>query len=200
MQWKRWFDAIVTAIGVPAISWLLGSIALGILLFDGRPVLFRQQRLGKDKKPFQIYKFRTMRDDKITAIGRILRRTGLDETAQIINILRGDMSIVGPRPLTADDVSRLGWDDSWHAGRWDIKPGITGLAQIYGGHSAKLSWLMDRIYRRRLSLWLDIRILLVTIAINILGKSRVRRFLFRSSSSQTEVYAKVIQHKSNEPR
>lgn len=185
MLWKRWFDRVVTLIGLPAISWLLGGIALAILLFDGRPVLFRQQRLGRGKQPFEIYKFRTMRDGKVTAVGRVLRQTGLDETAQIINILRGEMSVVGPRPLTAADISRLGWDDAWHAGRWEIKPGITGLAQLYGGRGAKISWLMDKVYRQRLSPWLDLGILLLTFAVNILGKTRVRQLLQHASSTRT---------------
>jgi len=179
MSWKKRFDAILILAGVPVVSWLLGAIALAIRLCDGPPVLFRQERLGKNKTPFQIYKFRTMRNGEVTRIGRILRRTGLDETAQIINIVRGEMSVVGPRPLTALDITRLGWDDDRHARRWNLKPGITGLAQLYGGQGARLSFLMDTVYRRRLSLWLDLQILMITLTINLFGKNRIRKLLFR---------------------
>ncbi len=190
MQWKRWFDAIATLVGLPLTSWLLIAIAFSIRLLDGAPVLFRQKRLGKGKKPFYIYKFRTMKNGQVTAIGRILRSTGLDEIAQIINIVRGEMSVVGPRPLTEADVLRLGWNDSWHIKRWDIQPGITGLAQLYGGHGARVSWLMDEFYRENMSLWMDARILLTTFAVNVFGKARVRRWLFRSSFAQTKVASK----------
>ena len=104
MWWKRWFDAVITITGLLFVSWILALIALSILLLDGRPILFRQQRIGKDKRPFDVIKFRTMRDGRITRVGNLLRQTGLDETAQVINILRGEMSIVGPRPLTPDDI------------------------------------------------------------------------------------------------
>ena len=97
----------------------MAVIAAAILLDDGRPVLFRQERLGHRRRPFHILKFRSMRDGRVTRVGRVLRATGLDELPQFVNILRGDMSAVGPRPLTADDVARLGWSGprSTSAGR-----------------------------------------------------------------------------------
>ena len=85
-------------------------IAVCIFLEDRGPILFLQERIGLREIPFLIYKFRTMRDGKVTRVGRILRRTGLDELAQLFNILLGDMNIVGPRPLTKFDIDRLGWN------------------------------------------------------------------------------------------
>lgn len=177
MLWKKCFDALAVTVGLILIGWVLGLIALSIWVLDGRPILFRQQRLGLHKQPFSIYKFRTMQNEVVTKSGRLLRQTGLDELAQILNIVQGDMSVVGPRPLTAADVTRLAWDDAFHAKRWDIKPGITGLAQLYGGRSAKMSWQMDTVYRARMSWWLDTRIVLWSLAVNMLGKRRVRSWL-----------------------
>lgn len=182
MPWKKAFDLAAAVTGLLVLSWLLIGIALLILLLDGRPILFRQERLGLNKQPFSIYKFRTMQDGKITRSGHFLRQTGLDELAQIFNILRGEMSVVGPRPLTAADVVRLGWDDATHASRWQLKPGITGLAQLYGGRGARVSWLMDATYRRRMSFWLDMKIVLLSFAVNLFGKRRVRQLLLSARS------------------
>ena len=87
----------------------MAAIAAAILLLDGRPVLFRQTRLGRGRRPFTILKFRSMRDGEVTALGRVLRSTGLDELPQLVNVLDGELSAVGPRPLTEADVQRLGW-------------------------------------------------------------------------------------------
>lgn len=177
MLWKKCFDALAVLVGLCLIGWVLVLIVLGIWLVDGRPILFRQQRIGLNKQPFSIYKFRTMHNEVVTKTGKYLRQTGLDELAQILNILQGDMSVVGPRPLTQADIIRLGWNDAYHAKRWAIKPGITGLAQLYGGHSAKYSWHMDSVYHARMSWWLDMRIVLWSLAVNVLGKRRVRGWL-----------------------
>lgn len=179
MFWKKCFDGLAVAVGLILMGWVLVLIALSIWLTDGRPILFRQQRLGLHKQPFSIYKFRTMQNEVVTKSGQFLRQTGLDELAQILNILQGDMSVVGPRPLTQADVMRLGWDDAYHAKRWAIKPGITGLAQLYGGRSAKVTWQMDSVYRQRMSWWLDTRMVLWSLAVNVLGKRRVREWLMR---------------------
>lgn len=183
MFWKKCFDGLAVVVGLILIGWVLGLIALSIWILDGRPILFRQQRLGLYKQPFSIYKFRTMQNEVVTKSGQFLRQTGLDELAQILNILQGDMSVVGPRPLTQADVLRLGWDDVYHAKRWAIKPGITGLAQLYGGRSAKVSWHMDQVYQAQMSWWLDTRIVLWSLMVNVLGKRRVRRWLMHSSTT-----------------
>lgn len=177
MWWKKGFDLTAAVTGLLVLSGVLAAIALAIWVLDGRPILFRQQRLGLGKQPFSIYKFRTMQDGKITRSGHLLRQTGLDELAQIFNILRGEMSVVGPRPLTAADVVRLGWDDGYHEQRWNLKPGITGLAQLYGGRGAKVTWLLDAVYRRHMSPWLEIKIVLLSFAVNLFGKRRVRTML-----------------------
>jgi len=106
---KRLFDLLGALAGLIAFSPAMAVIAGAILLEDGWPVLFRQERLDRRRRPFTILKFRSMRDGRITRVGRMLRATGLDELPQFINILRGDMSAVGPRPLTGSDVTRLGW-------------------------------------------------------------------------------------------
>ncbi|TXH69634.1 MAG: sugar transferase [Thiothrix sp.] len=179
MLWKKCFDGLAVTVGLILIGWVLILIALSIWMLDGRPILFRQQRLGLNKQPFSIYKFRTMQNEVVTKSGKVLRQTGLDELAQILNIIKGDMSVVGPRPLTQADITRLGWDDAYHAKRWAIKPGITGLAQLYGGRSAKVSWQMDKVYQAQMSWWLDMRVVLWSLAVNVLGKRRVRTWLMR---------------------
>jgi len=162
----------------------MALIAGAIVLEDGWPVLFRQERLGRRRRPFTILKFRSMRDGRITRVGRIMRTTGLDELPQFINILRGDMSAVGPRPLTESDVARLGWMAPRYDFRWRVLPGLTGLAQVTAARSGRLSLSLDRRYVARQSLSLDLRLVAVSFAINALGKSRVRRALERSRSSR----------------
>ena len=119
------------------------------LVDDGRPVLFRQPRLGLRRRPFSILKIRTMRGGQVTRVGRVLRGTGLDEIPQFINILAGEMSAVGPRPLTEADVLRLGWNSAAFDFRWAHKPGLTGLAQIVGPASPQDALELDRTYTAR---------------------------------------------------
>lgn len=156
------------------------TIAAVIRLFDGEPIFFRQTRIGLNQRLFEVLKFRTMRDGQVTRVGTVLRKTGLDELPQFFNVLKGDISFVGPRPLTQEDVQRLGWTGHGQAFRWRIKPGITGLAQIYAGQGARASLIQDYAYYRYRSLSLDIRILGVTFLMNLFGKGRVRKVLHRS--------------------
>ena len=102
---KRLFDVAGACAGLVVFAPVMAAVAIAVLIDDGRPVLFRQQRLGYRRRPFTILKFRTMRDGRITRVGRVLRATGLDEVPQFVNILRGEMSAVGPRPLTESDVA-----------------------------------------------------------------------------------------------
>ncbi len=157
----------------------MAVIALAIILEDGWPVLFRQARLGRRRRPFPILKFRSMRNGRVTRVGRTLRATGLDELPQFINILRGDMSAVGPRPLTESDVTRLGWTGPRYDFRWHVRPGLTGVAQVTEARSGRLSLGLDRRYVSRQSLSLDVRLVAISFAINALGKRRVRRLLVR---------------------
>jgi lipopolysaccharide/colanic/teichoic acid biosynthesis glycosyltransferase len=106
---QRLFDAVGALGGLAVFSPVLVAFAAAVLLDNGGPLFFQQERLGYGRRRFNVLKFRSMRDGKITRVGRLLRATGLDELPQFINILRGEMSAVGPRPLTADDVARLGW-------------------------------------------------------------------------------------------
>lgn len=118
-----------------------------------------------------------MREGQVTRVGRVLRATGLDEIAQFINIIRGDMSAVGPRPLTDDDVRRLGWSGREFDFRWDTRPGLTGLAQITGARSAAESLALDRAYLTQRTLVADLRLIALSFAVNAFGKARVRRWV-----------------------
>ena len=160
----------LTLLAIFFFSPFMILIALCIFLEDRGPILFLQERIGLREIPFLIYKFRTMRDGKVTRVGRILRRTGLDELAQLFNILLGDMNIVGPRPLTKFDIDRLGWNQYKFIKRFSVKPGLTGLAQIYGGKGARISKCFEFSYLKLQSLSLDLRIILVTFIMNLIGK------------------------------
>ncbi len=181
---KRLFDLVGAVGGLLAFSPAMAVVAAAIVLDDGRPVLFCQERLGRGRRPFTILKFRSMRDGRITRVGRMLRATGLDELPQFINILRGDMSAVGPRPLTESDVTRLGWTGPRADFRWRVLPGLTGLAQVTDAGSGRVSLGLDRRYVARQSLWLDVQLVAVSFAINALGKTRVRGLLVRSSRAR----------------
>lgn len=174
---KRFLDlaCIFTGIFIFGLPWL--CISLAILLDDGRPLFFRQRRIGKKRVFFEVLKFRTMREGKVTRVGRLLRQCGLDELPQLLNVLRGDMSIVGPRPLTEGDVERLGWGKQ--ADRWDSKPGLTGLAQIRVGRGARQSLFLDRVYAKREGFFFDLKIILISLMMNFAGKRRVQNILFR---------------------
>ena len=145
-------------------------ISLIIALVSGIPIVFTQERIGLNKKPFVIYKFRTMRHGQITFLGGILRKTGIDELPQLVNIIEGNMNFVGPRPLTNSDVLRLGWDSSEYVNRWSVKPGITGLAQLSTVCDANVSWENDQKYIENRSARTDLRIIGKSILIPVFGK------------------------------
>jgi len=171
--WKRAMDVVVAGFGLIVSSPVLALAALAIKLEDRGPVLFRQLRVGKDGVDFELLKLRTMvvgaekmgaglavnrGDSRITRSGRALRRLSLDELPQLWNILRGDMSVVGPRPTLRHQV------DSYtprQLRRLEVKPGLTGWAQVNG--RASLPWdkriELDVWYVEHRSLWLDLRIL-----------------------------------------
>jgi lipopolysaccharide/colanic/teichoic acid biosynthesis glycosyltransferase len=174
---KRAFDLVGAVGGLLFFGPVMLSIAAAIRLDDGGPVLFRQTRLGRFQRPFEILKFRTMRDGRVTRAGRVLRGTGLDELPQFLNILRGDLSAVGPRPVTREDAERFGWFADRAASRWTLTPGLTGLAQL-AGRSPDEGLVLDRYYARRRSLALDARLVAMSFVVNALGKTRARRVLF----------------------
>ena len=170
---KRFFDLLAATLSLLALSPVLLVTAALVGIFHGVPVLFRQQRPGYKGRPFYIYKFRTMtnaRDkdgnllpdsERLTPLGRFLRSSSLDELPEFFNILRGEMSLVGPRPLLTQYLARYSPEQ---ARRHDVLPGLTGWAQINGRNT--LTWedkfKLDVWYVDNRSFWLDIKILLLT--------------------------------------
>lgn len=173
---KRLVDATGALLATVALSPLFGVIAVAILLDDGAPVLFTQDRAGKAGRIFRILKFRTMvrnADDlldvegrvegaRVTRVGSWLRRTSLDELPQLFNILRGEMSFIGPRPVLPIHLRRY---DAGQMERFVMRPGVTGLAQVNGRNTLPWSRRLqyDVRYVREFSLLLDARILLRTL-------------------------------------
>lgn len=171
---KRVSDVMLSATLLAVFSPLLLMISLALAVGSGRPVFFAQIRPGHKGKPFPIYKFRTMKDSRdeqgsllpdelrLTSLGRFLRSTSLDELPELLNVLKGDMSLVGPRPLLMEYLSLY---SPRQARRHEVKPGITGLAQVSGRNL--LTWEekfdLDVYYVDNWSLWLDFKILLVTV-------------------------------------
>jgi len=171
---KSVLDRLVAAIALLILSPVLLIIGIAIYLRMGRPIVFAQPRPGKNGDIFTFYKFRTMTSDadangnllsdeeRLTAIGQFLRKTSLDELPQLLNVLKGDMSFVGPRPLM---VEYLDIYSPEQARRHDVIPGITGWAQINGRNT--ISWQekfkLDVWYVDNWSLWLDLKILFLTV-------------------------------------
>jgi lipopolysaccharide/colanic/teichoic acid biosynthesis glycosyltransferase len=175
VTFKRVFDIVGAGAELLVFAPVMVLVIIAVLVDDGRPVLFRQLRLGLRRRPFSILKIRTMRSGQVTRVGRVLRGTGLDEIPQFINILAGEMSAVGPRPLTEADVLRLGWNTAAFDFRWAHKPGLTGLAQIVGPASPRDALELDRAYTARWNPLLDCKLIALSFAVNLLGKSRVQR-------------------------
>ncbi|MCA9491644.1 MAG: sugar transferase [Myxococcales bacterium] len=169
---KRAFDVAAATFALALFSPVLLVAASAIALHDGGSVLFVQERVGRDGASFRIFKLRTMRDEVVTGPGRWLRATGIDEVPQFLNVLRGDMSVVGPRPLTRADLTRLGFDrDPLRA---TVRPGITGPAQVFAPTTAAGVLDTDRRYVREASLRVDAELVAISFAMNVFGKRRVR--------------------------
>jgi lipopolysaccharide/colanic/teichoic acid biosynthesis glycosyltransferase len=175
----RAFDVVGAIAGLAVFAPAMAAIVVLIVVDDGGPVFFRQERVGYRRKLFRMLKFRTMCDGRVTRVGRLLRATGLDEVPQFVNILRGEMSGVGPRPLTPDDVSRLGWSGAAFDFRWACKPGLTGLAQLTGTGADDDALALDRVHAERWSPVLDCELIAWSFAVNAFGKARVRGWLTR---------------------
>lgn len=169
---KRLLDIIVSALGLLLLSPILLIVALTVLVTMGRPILFRQTRPGRGGKPFDMLKFRTMRADaagggvasdgaRLTRTGKFLRRTSLDELPELWNILKGEMSLVGPRPLLMQYLDRYTPEQ---ARRHEVRPGLTGWAQVNGRNA--LSWeekfALDTWYVDNRTFRLDLRIMAMT--------------------------------------
>ena len=175
---KRIIDVVLSLIAIIILFIPCVIISICIKASSKGPVFFKQKRVGKNKKYFMIYKFRTMRADTpkdmpthmlnnpdlyITKVGRILRKTSLDELPQIINIIKGDMSIVGPRPALWNQDDLIAERDKYHAN--DIRPGLTGLAQISGRDELEIpvKAKLDGEYTNNISFWLDVKIFFKTL-------------------------------------
>src|SRR5688572_23335157 len=174
---QRVFDVIGASAGLAVFAPAMMVIAAAVLIDDGRPVFFRQERVGYQRRPFQLLKFRSMRAGRVTGAGRLLRATGLDELPQFVNILRGELSAVGPRPVTAADADRYGWSDPGADDRWRVNPGLTGLAQL-AARTPQEALAVDLVYARGPRLALDCRVVAMSFVVNVLGKARARRLFF----------------------
>jgi exopolysaccharide biosynthesis polyprenyl glycosylphosphotransferase len=184
---KRATDVIGASLILFFLGPVLAIIALAIKLDSPGPVLFRQRRIGRNGESFEILKFRTMydgadamkaqllsrnegaegffkmsEDPRVTRVGRFLRRTYLDELPQLVNVFRGEMSLVGPRPLIADEDRRI---NGWQRGRLDLVPGMTGFWQVLGSSRIPLDEMVkiDYLYATNWSLWLDVKVILRTV-------------------------------------
>lgn len=175
---KRFFDVVLSLVAIIVFSWLLIIIAIAIVVEDRGNVLFKQKRIGKDKKEFYIYKFRTMKvstpkdvpthlldnpESYITKIGGFLRKTSLDELPQLFNILKGDMSIVGPRPALWNQFDLIALRDE--NGSNSVRPGLTGWAQVNGRDELPIEVKagFDGEYIKKMSVVFDIKIILMTV-------------------------------------
>ena len=171
---KRPLDVIISAMALVPLLPVMGIIALLVRLKLGSPVLFKQERPGLDEKIFTLYKFRTMTDEKdkdgqllpdekrLTKFGKMLRSTSLDELPELFNILKGDMSLVGPRPLLVEYLPRYSKEQKH---RHDVRPGLTGLAQVSGrnGISWEEKFADDVRYAEKITFLGDVRVLLKTV-------------------------------------
>ena len=176
--YKRFLDILLSLAGILLLGWLLALLCIAIKLDSPGPILFRQKRVGKDKTHFYILKFRTMRIDTpkdmpthllanpeqyITKVGRFLRRTSLDELPQLLNILRGDMSIIGPRPALWNQLDLIAERDKYGAN--NLRPGLTGWAQINGRDELEIDVKarLDGEYVQKISFGFDLKCFFGTI-------------------------------------
>lgn len=188
---KRIFDIILVMLAAPLWLPLSGIVALVVFVAEGRPLFFRQVRIGKDERAFVLVKFRSMRlapgsdAERLTRFGRWLRRTSLDELPELWNVLKGEMSLVGPRPLPVCYLPRY---EPWQRRRHEVRPGITGWAQVNGRNA--LGWdarfRLDVDYVERRSLAFDAWILLLTIGVVL----RSRDVSFAGAATMPEFHGK----------
>ena len=171
---KRILDICCALAAMIVFCWLYAIVAILVRLKLGKPVIFCQERPGKDEKIFKLYKFRSMTDERdengellpddvrLTKFGRILRSTSLDELPEAWNILKGDMSVIGPRPLLVEYLPRYNEDQRR---RHEVRPGLSGYAQVHGRNS--VSWeekfKLDVEYVERLSFWMDAKVVVQTV-------------------------------------
>lgn len=209
-QWKkRVMDLVFSSLGLLLSLPLWVLISICILLEDGRPVIYSQERVGKDGRIFRIFKFRSMKknaedesgpiwamenDSRVTKVGRILRATALDELPQLLNILKGEMSFVGPRPerpeLQRVFIERFPDFEK----RLAVKPGLTGIAQVFGKYDTppnhKLKY--DLLYIRRASILLDLKLLFLSFLISLLGRWQRRERKIRRKNGLFSIDRKSL--------
>jgi exopolysaccharide biosynthesis polyprenyl glycosylphosphotransferase len=204
---KRICDILVSGVGLLIASPIMLVEALLIKLEDGGPVFFRQPRVTKDGKQFDVLKFRTMivdadknnkrlasqNDDRITKVGRVLRKLRIDELPQFINILKGDMSVVGPRPEQAEITQKYVEVLPEFKYRLKVKAGLTGLAQILGKYNTtpKDKLILDLIYIEQYSIWVDLKLMLQTVKV-----------LFKSDSTEGvigELPIELVKYQKDQP-
>ncbi|MCO5050850.1 MAG: sugar transferase [Verrucomicrobiae bacterium] len=220
-MWKRLLDAVVILLTLPATLLVGALIAIGIKLGSRGPVLFRQERIGYKGQRFVCFKFRTMRvgaetashqgyttsliksdapmtkldagkDSRIIPLGRIIRATGLDELPQLINVLRGEMSLVGPRPCVRYEYEMY---EPWQKRRFDAVPGLTGLWQVSGKNRTTFNQMIhfDIEYSERMSLWLDLKIMVKTLPA-LIQQCRDQRVARRGESQAARITTAVPIH------
>ena len=192
---KRTMDSVGAAAGLIVLSPVLLITSLAVWLRLGRPILFRQQRPGRHGEPFELLKFRSMLPgdasdaERLTSFGRRLRATSVDELPELVNVLRGDMSLVGPRPLLMDYLPLY---DERQRRRHEVRPGLTGLAQVSGRNLS--TWEerleLDVRYVETWTIWLDLRIMVKTVkhlwkptGISSPGDATMTRFTGRGAES-----------------
>jgi len=201
---KRFLDVVIASIALILLSPLYAYVAYKVKKNLGSPVLFRQVRPGLHGKPFEMIKFRTMKDavdeqgnplpdsERLTPFGQMLRSTSLDEMPELWNVIKGDMSIVGPRPLLMEYLPLYSPEQ---AKRHDVRPGMTGHAQVNGRNA--IGWeekfKLDTWYVENQSVWLDFKIMLKTVKkviakddINEAGEATMTKFTGSASDNQNE--------------
>ena len=189
--YKPLFDYFILVIAhvilLPLFLLLWATIPIAIWLNDRGPIFYGQTRLGKEGKPFKLYKFRSMipdaervtgavlagKDDpRITPIGKILRKRALDELPQVINMWRGDISLVGPRPERPELLEEIILSVPNYKDRLKVKPGLTGVAQIYGRYATcpRHKLMLDKIYMKSMSPCLDVKLLVLSVTLTLKAK------------------------------
>jgi lipopolysaccharide/colanic/teichoic acid biosynthesis glycosyltransferase len=191
-EWKRLLDIALAGAGLVVAAPIFGLAALAVKLGDGGAVFYAQERVGRAQRLYRLRKFRSMipdaeartgpmlatqDDPRITRVGRLLRRTACDELPQLLSILVGDMSFVGPRSMRKVFSDRFCAEVPGFAGRYAVKPGLTGLAQLFARYDtpAHQKLRFDLLYIRRASLALDVKLILASFLVTFLGRWDERR-------------------------